>query len=235
MDHDGEPPLTLEPREPAPAPRRLGRKALLGGVAAACVLGLGLGLLARPQLITGGARPAPMQPAAQAPERQMDIVMADPAPEPRPPLDTLPPDLAPDLAGQPPPAPLPPPAPIARPAPQAPIAPEAPWAPEPPVALDSAWREPIRAERPSFDCRQAQSLAEEMVCADAVLAAADRHMARAYRRAEQSGAPYEQLRADQDAWLAYREEAALRSPRAVAIAYDRRIAELEAIAQGRRR
>ena len=33
-----------------------------------------------------------------------------------------------------------------------------------------------------------------MVCTDAVLAAADRHMARAYRRAERSGAPIEALR-----------------------------------------
>lgn len=233
MTFDGEPPLTLERRDPAPAPRRISRKAMLGGVAAACVLGVGLGLAARPQLITDLMPRAPMQPADHAqPERHMDIVMAElppaaPAP-PGPPLETLPPDIA----GAPLPAspPEPPLAPIARPAPQAPIAPEAPWAPDAPIA-----REPPGSARPSFDCRDAASLAEEMVCTDAVLAAADRHMARAYQRAERSGAPYQELRADQDAWLAYREEAALRSPRAVATAYDRRIAELEAIAQGRRR
>lgn len=233
MSFDGEPPLTLERRDPAPAPRRIGRKAMLGGVAVACVLGVGLGLAARPQLITDLMPHTPMQPAAPAqPERQMDVVMAEPPPAvpppPGPPLETLPPEMAgPPLPASPPEPPL---APIARPAPLAPLAPEAPWAPDAPIA-----REPPGSERPSFDCRDAASLAEEMVCTDAVLAAADRHMARAYRRAERSGAPYEQLRADQDAWLAYREEAALRSPRAVASAYDRRIAELEAIAEGRRR
>lgn len=130
-----------------------------------------------------------------------------------------------------PPAPEPPLAPIPRPAPAPPRAPQAPWALQPPVAADPVWG----VERPSFDCRDAGSLAEEMVCTDAVLAAADRHMARAYRRAERSGAPIEALREDQDQWLAYREEAALRSPRAVAAAYDRRIGELEAIAAGRAR
>ena len=48
------------------------------------------------------------------------------------------------------------------------------------------------------------------------------------------GTPILQIE-DQDDWLAYREEAALRSPRAVAAAYDRRIGELEAIAAGRAR
>lgn len=235
MSLDGEPPLTLEPRDPRPPRQRGGRKALLGGVAIACVLGVGLGLAARPQLITDLARP-PMQPAAaSAPERQMDVVMAEPPPAPPPPpgppLETLPPDMVEPPPGLAPPPPEPPPAPIPRPAPAPPRAPQAPWAPQAPVAADPVWG----VERPSFDCRNAGSLAEEMVCTDAVLAAADRHMARAYRRAERSGAPIEALREDQDQWLAYREEAALRSPRAVAAAYDRRIGELEAIAAGRAR
>jgi uncharacterized protein YecT (DUF1311 family) len=237
MTFDGEPPLTLEPRDPLPPPRRRsGGKALLAGVALAAVLGIGLGLAARPQLIPDLAARAPMQPAAPAatPERQLDIAIAElpPAvpPPPAPPLETLPPDMTeppPDLAPLPP---EPPPAPIPRPAPAPPRAPQAAWAPEAPAAQDPTW-----GERPSFDCRNAASLAEEMVCTDAVLAAADRHMARAYRRAERSGAPIEALREDQDDWLAYREEAALRSPRAVAAAYDRRIGELEAIAAGRAR
>lgn len=235
MSLDGEPPLTLEPRDPRPTRPRVGRKALLGGVTIACVLGLGLGLAARPQLITDQARP-PMQPAAaNAPEGQLDVVMAEPAPAPPPPpgppLETLPPDIVAPPPGLAPPPPEPPAAPIPRPAPAPPRAPQAPWAPEPPLAADPIWG----VERPSFDCRNAGSLAEEMVCTDAVLAAADRHMARAYRRAERSGAPIEALREDQDEWLAYREEAALRSPRAVAAAYDRRIGELEAIAAGRAR
>ena len=165
----------------------------------------------------------------------MDVVMAEPPPAPPPPpgppLETLPPDMVEPPPGLAPPPPEPPPAPIPRPAPAPPRAPQAPWAPQAPVAADPVWG----VERPSFDCRNAGSLAEEMVCTDAVLAAADRHMARAYRRAERSGAPIEALREDQDQWLAYREEAALRSPRAVAAAYDRRIGELEAIAAGRAR
>ncbi|WP_436059672.1 MULTISPECIES: lysozyme inhibitor LprI family protein [unclassified Phenylobacterium] len=239
MSFDGEPPLTLEPREPPRPPRRrLGGKAVLAGLALAGVLGIGLGLAARPQLITDLAARTPMAPAAAPaaqPERQLDIAMAElppaPPPPPAPPLETLPPDMVeppPGLAPEPPPAPI---AQVPRPAPAPPRAPQAPWAPEPPVAPDPTWG----AERPSFDCRNAASLAEEMVCTDAVLAAADRHMARAYRRAERSGAPVEALREDQDDWLAYREEAALRSPRDVAAAYDRRIGELEAIAAGRAR
>ena len=47
MSLDGEPPLTLEPRDPRPPRQHVGRKALLGGVAIACVLGVGLGLAAR--------------------------------------------------------------------------------------------------------------------------------------------------------------------------------------------
>ena len=239
MTLDGEPPLTLEPRDPPPPPRRrIGGKALLAGVALAGVLGIGLGLAARPQLITDLAARTPMAPVAKPaaqPERHMDIVMAElppaaPSP-PAPPLETLPPDMveAPPPGVAPMPA-EPAPAPIPRPAPAAPRAPQAASAPQAPIAPDPTW-----GERPSFDCRNAASLAEEMVCTDAVLAAADRHMARAYRRAERSGAPIEALREDQDDWLAYREEAALRSPRAVAAAYDRRIGELEAIAAGRAR
>ncbi len=49
MSLDGEPPLTLEPRDPPPPPRRrIGGKALLAGVALAGALGIGLGLAARP-------------------------------------------------------------------------------------------------------------------------------------------------------------------------------------------
>ena len=221
-----EPPLTLE-RHPDPRPpRRPGRKALLLGVTAACALGLAFGLMARPQLITDGPPRSPMQPSPRTAAGQMDIVMGEPpppAPLPaRPPLETMSQETI--AAATPPPAPERPP----LEAPQPPEPPQAPWAPEAPVA-----REPTYATaRPSFDCRQAQSLAEEMVCTDAVLAAADRHMARAFQRAVRSGAPYDQLRAEQNDWMAMREDAALRSPRALAALYDQRIAELNAIAEG---
>lgn len=222
-----EKPLTIERPEPPPS-RRPGRKALLLGVAGACALGLAFGLMARPQLITDGPPREPMQASAKTAERQMDIVMGEAPPPPplpeRPPLETMSPETV--AATAPPPEPFrEEPRLVPR---EPPEPPQAPWAPEAPIA-----REPPRAGAPpSFDCRQAGSLAEEMICTDAVLAAADRHMARAFQRAVRSGAPYEQLRAEQNDWLAMREDAALRSPRALAALYDQRIAELNAIAEG---
>jgi uncharacterized protein len=71
-----------------------------------------------------------------------------------------------------------------------------------------------------------------MVCSDPALAAADRHLARAYQRALRFGVPYDLLRAQQEDWLAVREEAARRSPRAVAGLYDQRIEQLNAMARG---
>jgi uncharacterized protein len=69
-----------------------------------------------------------------------------------------------------------------------------------------------------------------MVCADPELAAADRRLNRAYERAIQAGVPRRYLRAEQDDWLSIREQAARRSPRAVANIYDQRIAELNDMA-----
>ena len=94
MTLDGEPPLTLEPRDPPPPPRRrIGGKALMAGVALAGALGIGLGLAARPQLITDLAARTPMAPVAKPaaqPERQMDIVMAELPPAAPPPSDKAP-------------------------------------------------------------------------------------------------------------------------------------------------
>lgn len=237
---DEEPPLTMEPREePPPPPRRSGRALLLGGIAVACVLGAVIGVMARPQLIGMGTKPPP---AIAAPERQMDIVTDRMDPEPPPPapvpserLETLPPDMA-AAAPRPPPAAEPewprdtsiPPL-----SPRAPDAPEAPWAPEAPVARDPAWRGPTaRAERPSFDCSRTRSQAEDMVCSDPALAASDRQMARAFQRALRAGVPPGQLRAEQNDWLDIRDDAARRSPRALAAVYDQRIEELNAMADG---
>jgi uncharacterized protein len=80
------------------------------------------------------------------------------------------------------------------------------------------------------DCQTAGSLAAQMVCADPELSAADRELNQAYRRALRSGVPPEQLRQDQRDWLAIREDAARRSPRAVASIYEQRIDELNEIA-----
>ena len=74
-------------------------------------------------------------------------------------------------------------------------------------------------------------MAEDMVCEDDRLSAADRRLNAAYRAALASGAmPRDQLRAEQQDWLAVREDAARRSIRAVDSVYRQRIAELEDIA-----
>jgi uncharacterized protein len=71
-----------------------------------------------------------------------------------------------------------------------------------------------------------------MVCSDPDLAAQDREMARAYRRALAAGVSPAALRADQRDWLSIREDAARHSRRAVADIYRQRIDELNGIASG---
>ncbi len=105
---------------------------------------------------------------------------------------------------------------------------------DPPEAIapereTSRWRS-RRATAPSFDCRYARTRAELMVCEDPRLAAADRRLAAAFRRAVDGGAPYGPLRRQQDRWLAARERAAV-SPEAVHMVYQQRIAELENIGE----
>lgn len=229
MNFDDEPPLTMERADRSP-PRRLNRKALLAGVAGACVLGLAFGLMAQPQLITDRLVAKPAHSGA-AP-RQLELEMAEPPPQPklaeRPPLETLSPETV--EAGERSFAPPEPPLDVLPPPPEPAEPPHPPWAREAPQAPVAP--EPPQFARPSFDCRQAQSLAEELICTDAVLAAADRHMARAFDRAVRSGVPLRQLQAEQRDFMAMREDAARRSPRALASLYDQRIADLNAMADG---
>jgi uncharacterized protein YecT (DUF1311 family) len=84
--------------------------------------------------------------------------------------------------------------------------------------------------RAGFDCAGASGLAEQMVCSDPDLAAADREMSRAYRRALRAEGSSGALRADQRDWLGIREDAAHRSRRALAQVYQQRIDELNAAA-----
>jgi len=83
--------------------------------------------------------------------------------------------------------------------------------------------------RPSFDCREAQTAAQRMVCNDARLAAADRRMSRAYAAALAARGSEDQLDAEQADWLAIREDAARYSSRAVLNVYEQRTRELEAM------
>ena len=93
----------------------------------------------------------------------------------------------------------------------------APAPPPPPVA------------RPSFDCRGARTPVEGAICADPVLAAKDRQMARLFEQAAAFG--FRDVEATQPAWRASRDACARVAPGSalpacVDEAYDRRIREL---------
>lgn len=193
---------------------------LIGAAAGVGVLGLLLGMAFRPELAVNEGPKPPMQaitPMAEGP--QMAIVV-DP-PKPLPEITTKPGKLEvlpPDMVAAAPRAPV-------RAAPAEPLV-----APDPLPRLAEV--DPRDRPRPSFDCRSgALSRAEALVCDDPALAAADRRMAAAFRRATQAGVPYEQLRDEQDDWMSIRERAARRSPEAVAQIYAQRIDELDEMAR----
>ena len=208
-----------EPEPPRPSLRRRRPVALmLGGVAGALALGLLFGLWARPELV--GSKPTP--PVEQARTSQIPLTVSPPAasePIPRAPgrLETLPPEMAAAARLQTLPQ-VETPGPAADPA--ASVAPEAAEAP------------PKERFPTSFDCATARPGAEEMICGDAALAAADRAMGQAYRRAMDSGVDPDALRQEQRDWVAIREDAALRSRQALAEVYDQRTQELNRIADG---
>lgn len=84
--------------------------------------------------------------------------------------------------------------------------------------------------RPAFHCDWRLRPSEAMICADPQLSAYDRELNRAFRLAVEAGAPRAWLREDQDEWVFERERVARRGgPEAVAEAYRRRIAELQAL------
>lgn len=214
-----EPDLQLT-QETVTTPRRRAYVLPVVGAALLCLAGLGLGFAARPKLAAISAPgPAPMQPApqlaaAQA-DPQMQVTVSPPTPAPAAPrggrLEVLPPDQRFAAARTV----------VAAPAPR--LLPVGPVAAKP-VAVDASAVERTEA------CQGASTAAEVMVCNDPDLARADRRLNRAYRAAARSGVPLGQLRAEQDDWLEIREDAAERSPRAVAQVYDQRIEELEAMA-----
>jgi uncharacterized protein YecT (DUF1311 family) len=218
---------------------------MIGGVATALALGVVFGFWARPELIGSKPSNAPAPPsatpaaaappgAADRPPAQVPIAVNPPAPQPAPRaagrLETLPPEMAAaarahirsdaddDAAAHP----L-----RAGGASQS--------APAPAAAPQVAAQGPPEAAAPprlraSFDCASAQPGAEQIVCSDPELAAADRQLARAYRRALRSGVDPVDLRREQQDWVAIREDAASRSRRALAQVYDQRIRDLEQIA-----
>jgi uncharacterized protein YecT (DUF1311 family) len=180
-----------------------------------------------------------MRPAAPVAEQaqiaaQVPVEVAPPtiAPAPRSagPLEVLPPDLASAAARPAPP-------PITRYAdegslPMIEAAPRTHRVAATPPAIDAPVPHVAAAPaaQASFDCSAATPGAEQLVCSDPSLAAADRRLARAYRRAIEAGLPMDELRTEQGDWLVIREDAARHSPRAVQNIYEQRIQELNDMA-----
>ncbi|MBU1376732.1 MAG: DUF1311 domain-containing protein [Alphaproteobacteria bacterium] len=227
----------------AEPPRRALWPKLAVGVAVLAAFGGGV-LLARNDGPAPGPRPA-SEAAAMAAAAPMNVELA--AVTPTPPAlaaDTGKMEVLPPVGGRE--TSLVPRVPALRTAPSAapemrtlpigpapaPMAASPPEAAEAPIPRDAVALVPPPA-RASFDCRDAPTRAREMVCRDAGLAAMDRRMKQAYAIAMASGAPREDLEADQADWLDVREDAANLSRRAVADIYRQRIDELDAMA-GRR-
>ncbi|HEX5776653.1 MAG TPA: hypothetical protein VFX95_08240 [Caulobacteraceae bacterium] len=163
--------------------------------------------------------PAPAQPEDPRPAVKAPASEASPSPSPPTPA---PPATRQAAQAAPRPAPIPPPA-----APRTVETPPTPaYTPTPPPS----WRA-VRTTRPSFNCRYARTVSEQMVCTDPGLATADRRLARAYHQAIRRGIPEPELRRQQDIWLGVRESAARAGPEGVARAYAERTAQLQAMAR----
>ncbi|MDB5662733.1 MAG: hypothetical protein JWN59_1071 [Sphingomonas bacterium] len=85
---------------------------------------------------------------------------------------------------------------------------------------------PVRAARPSFNCRYARSRVEKMICTDDRLAAQDRRMAASFYAALAAarGGERAELQRSRNAFVAARDRC--RSEECVSRSYDERIAEL---------
>jgi uncharacterized protein YecT (DUF1311 family) len=224
-------------REPqGSAPPAVSRKLLIGGVAGAVALGLVFGLWARPNFGEDGKAREPMRPVPQS-QAALPIEVTAPVMPPVPKstgrMEVLPQDMARGAAL--PPVTVVPSSrviavePVPAPPPQERVVAPSPVAVSP-QPRDASAR--VAGAEPSFDCRYARSNAEQMVCGDPRLAAADRRLDRAFNRAVAAGVPARELRAEQDDWMQIREDAARRSPRAVASIYEQRIQELNELADG---
>jgi len=85
---------------------------------------------------------------------------------------------------------------------------------------------------PAFDCSQAYTRAEHLVCEDAVLSLMDWELSRAYANASRRVDDPAALQRDEDDWR-HRVRDACDTSRCVESAYNQRTAVLEAVAQGR--
>lgn len=206
------------------------RRNLVIGAGAALALGLVLGVWARPDLGGEGGSGAATRPMAAVPievnqpspplvptsNGKLEVLSPDQAAAARAPAYGASPSLETPTLQAPPPLPPQTVASLGAPA----------------GAAATPPRPAQAGGRAGVDCASARSEAEQMVCGDPDLAAADREMSRAYRRALQSSAAPGDLRAEQHDWLAIREDAARHSRRAVESVYQQRIDELNALADG---
>lgn len=215
----------------APAPRRGPGMMIAAGAAVLAAFGGGY-LVARSDPPPAGAPSPASEAVAMAAARPMNVEVAEAAPPPVPPpgrekLEVLPRDT--------PPASVAPRAATPMAVPPLVLRPPPPARAEAPPARDAAAVETAPAAAPppptraSFDCRDAPTPARAMVCRDAGLARMDQRMKQAYAAAVAAGAPEDELAADQQDWLAIREEAARYSRRSVANIYRQRIDELESM------
>jgi len=217
-------------REPAMSQRRGARTIVAVSVAVLAAFGGGY-LLARSDPPSPPARPV-SEAAAMAAARPMNVQVAEVAPPPLTTngakLEVLPRESGPVVAREPAPRPL---AAMAPPPPriQAEAPPTRDAAEITPTPLTSSVQVAPSVARASYDCADAPSPARAMVCRDGGLARMDQRMKQAYAAALAAGAPQDDLAADQEDWLAVREEAARYSRRAVADIYRQRIDELDAM------
>ena len=104
--------------------------------------------------------------------------------------------------------------------------------------VEPSHHEPVGAPRwpprpgPAFDCNQAYSRAEHLVCEDAVLSLMDWELSRAYANASRRVNDPAALQRDEDDWR-HRVRDACDTSRCVESAYNQRTAVLEAVAQER--
>jgi uncharacterized protein YecT (DUF1311 family) len=131
------------------------------------------------------------------------------------------------------------PAPVTVPPPSGvPAAPRVQAAEAPPVATTPpaqkpAPQTPSPAASPSFNCNNARTRSERMVCGSASLAAKDREMSSLFYRAlaDADGQTRRELRRTRDDFLAYRERCS--SEACIAQSYDGRMREIRDIMAGR--
>jgi uncharacterized protein YecT (DUF1311 family) len=219
-------------------------RSLAIGAGVAIAAGIALGVWAKPDLgkdataaAERSATPVPIEVGKPAPPDQvqsagkLEVLSPDQAAAARA-ANVAPAAMAPSAGYMPGP---PPSLPEVVRAPSYAAAPAPMMRQPPPLAVDPprpAQMANLAANRPGPDCSGARGAAEAMVCGDPDLAAADRELNTAYRRALRSGVPPGAVRADQRDWLNIREDAARHSRRALASVYQQRIDELNAMADG---